>query len=88
MKIATFNINGVKARIETLSNWLQDSAPDVALLQEIKSVDEAFPREHFEDMGHRVFQQAAPAFVKGLGDSLVWPGLMRKLNRVNPGFDY
>ena len=54
MKIATFNINGVKARIETLSNWLQDSAPDVALLQEIKSVDEAFPREHFEDMGYRV----------------------------------
>ena len=49
MKIATFNINGVKARIETLCDWLDDSAPDVAILQEIKSVDEGFPREMIED---------------------------------------
>ena len=54
MKIATFNINGIKARIEALSDWLAASQPDVALLQEIKSVDEGFPREHFEDMGYRV----------------------------------
>ena len=54
MKIATFNINGVKARIEALSDWLGDFQPDVALLQEIKSVDEGFPREHFEDMGYVV----------------------------------
>ncbi|MCT4684450.1 MAG: exodeoxyribonuclease III [Roseicyclus sp.] len=54
MKIATFNINGIKARIEALSDWLGEFQPDVALLQEIKSVDEGFPREHFEDMGYRV----------------------------------
>jgi len=54
MKIATFNINGVKARIGALTDWLNESQPDVALLQEIKSVDEGFPREHFEDMGYRV----------------------------------
>ena len=54
MKIATFNINGVKARIGALTDWLDSSKPDVALLQEIKSVDENFPREHFEDMGYRV----------------------------------
>ena len=54
MRIATFNINGVKARIDALSNWLRDSQPDVALLQEIKSVDEAFPRQHFEDLGYTV----------------------------------
>ena len=54
MKIATFNINGVKARIETLTAWLKDSAPDVALLQEIKSVDENFPREVIEDIGYSV----------------------------------
>ena len=35
MKIATFNINGIKARMEALTNWLQDSEPDVAVLQEI-----------------------------------------------------
>ena len=54
MRIATFNINGVKARAEGVLEWLRDSAPDVALLQEIKSVDEAFPREPFEDLGYRI----------------------------------
>ncbi|WP_420859279.1 exodeoxyribonuclease III [Marivivens marinus] len=54
MKIATFNINGVKARIETVLRWLDESAPDVALLQEIKSVDENFPREVFEERGYNV----------------------------------
>ena len=54
MKVATFNINGVKARIDGLTTWLRESAPDVALLQEIKSVDEAFPREAIEDLGYNV----------------------------------
>ena len=54
MRIASFNINGVKARFETVTAWLADSAPDVAVLQEIKSVDEAFPREEFEDLGYSV----------------------------------
>ena len=54
MKIATFNVNGIKARIETVPAWLTASAPDVAVLQEIKSVDESFPREVFEDLGYRV----------------------------------
>ncbi len=54
MKLATFNINGVKARINALSDWLEERRPDVALLQEIKSVDEQFPNEHFEDMGYTV----------------------------------
>jgi exodeoxyribonuclease III len=54
MKIATFNINGIKARFEALTDWLREFRPDVALLQEIKSVDDGFPHEHFEDMGYRV----------------------------------
>lgn len=51
MKIATFNINGIKARIEALPAWLEEAEPDVVVLQEIKSVDENFPREVFEDLG-------------------------------------
>ncbi len=54
MKIASFNINGIKARIEALPVWLAEATPDVVVLQEIKSVDEGFPREIFEDMGYRV----------------------------------
>lgn len=54
MKLATFNINGIKARIEALPRWLEAAKPDAVALQEIKSVDETFPREIFEDMGYRV----------------------------------
>lgn len=54
MKIATFNINGIKARIGALTDWIDDAQPDVAVLQEIKSVDEGFPREVFEDKGYHV----------------------------------
>jgi exodeoxyribonuclease-3 len=53
MRIATYNINGVKARIETVLSWLDAEKPDLALLQEIKTVDEGFPREAFEDRGYR-----------------------------------
>ena len=52
MKIATWNINGVKARIENLCQWLKDSDPDIACLQEIKSVDEGFPRGEIEALGY------------------------------------
>jgi len=54
MKLATFNINGIKARIEALPAWLDAAKPDVVCLQEIKSVDDAFPREVFEALGYRV----------------------------------
>lgn len=54
MRIATFNINGVKARLPALTEWLEGTAADVVVLQEIKSVDEGFPREVFEDMGWSV----------------------------------
>lgn len=52
MKIATFNINGIKARADVLARWLDESAPDLAVLQEIKSVDENFPRALIEDRGY------------------------------------
>jgi exodeoxyribonuclease III len=54
MKITTWNINGVKARLETAVAYLKQEAPDVVCLQEIKSVDEGFPREAFQDLGYNV----------------------------------
>lgn len=62
MKIATFNINGIKARIEALPAWLDEAQPDVALLQEIKSVDEAFPAEVFEERGYNVATHGQKSF--------------------------
>jgi exodeoxyribonuclease III len=54
MKIATWNINGVKARIDSAVTWLKDAAPDVACFQEIKCTDEAFPADAFGALGYNV----------------------------------
>ncbi|NSX56389.1 exodeoxyribonuclease III [Parasulfitobacter algicola] len=62
MKIATFNINGIKARINALPEWLDEAQPDVVLLQEIKSVDDAFPRDVFEDRGYNVETHGQKSF--------------------------
>jgi exodeoxyribonuclease-3 len=62
MKIATFNINGIKARIEAVSAWLSKAQPDVAVLQEIKCTDANFPSGHFEDMGYTVTVHGQKSF--------------------------
>jgi exodeoxyribonuclease-3 len=62
LKIATFNINGIKARIAALPAWLEEADPDVVLLQEIKSIDANFPRELFEDMGYQVETHGQKSF--------------------------
>lgn len=62
MKIATFNINGIKARSEALPRWLDEANPDVVLLQEIKSVDNNFPRDLFESRGYNVETHGQKSF--------------------------
>ncbi|MBT8456013.1 MAG: exodeoxyribonuclease III [Rhodobacteraceae bacterium] len=62
MKIATFNINGIKARAQALSDWLDEAQPDVAVLQEIKSMDESFPRELIEDKGYNLETHGQKSF--------------------------
>jgi exodeoxyribonuclease III len=54
MRIATWNVNSVNARLPTVLAWLEAAAPDVACFQEIKCVDEKFPREPFEALGYNV----------------------------------
>ena len=50
--------------------------------------DQAELIEGSEAMGNRVYEQGSPAFVPGMGDNLVWPGLMRKLERTLPGWTH
>jgi exodeoxyribonuclease-3 len=54
MRIATWNVNSVKQRIENLTAWLAERSPDIVCLQETKCVDEAFPRQPFEGLGYNV----------------------------------
>ena len=53
MRIATFNVNGVNARLPRLLEWLSVRQPDVACLQEIKTSDASFPLEKLEAAGYR-----------------------------------
>ena len=62
MKIASFNINGIKARLPALLDWLKEANPDVALLQELKSMDETFPREPIEELGYQLETHGQKSF--------------------------
>jgi exodeoxyribonuclease-3 len=62
VKIASFNINGVKARIGALLQWLDEARPDVAVLQELKSVDEGFPAEPVEALGYNIATHGQKGF--------------------------
>ena len=54
MRIATWNVNSVRQRLESLQAWLKEREPDIVCLQEIKCQDDAFPREPLEAMGYNV----------------------------------
>lgn len=84
MKIATWNINGVKARIENLCQWLKDSSPDIVCLQEIKSVDEGFPRLEIEALGYHVETHGQKGFN---GVALLSKVKPDEVNRGLPGDD-
>ena len=62
MKIATWNINGIKARHDNLIAWLKEASPDIACLQEIKSIDENFPRGEIEALGYNLETHGQKSF--------------------------
>ena len=62
MRIATFNINGIKARLPRLIEWLEETRPTVACLQEIKAMDEGFPAEDFEKIGYHAIWHGQKSF--------------------------
>jgi len=62
MIVASFNINGIKARLGALLAWLEEAAPDVVVLQEIKSQDETFPRMEIEALGYHLETHGQKSF--------------------------
>ncbi len=54
MKIATWNVNSIKARLDNALAWLKEATPDIVCLQELKCEDHAFPAQAFEDLGYNV----------------------------------
>jgi exodeoxyribonuclease-3 len=54
MKLATWNVNSLRARLPRVTAWLAANAPDVACLQETKVEDDAFPRAELEGLGYEI----------------------------------
>ena len=52
MKISSWNVNSVRARIKNINDYIKDSSPDVLLLQEIKTQNENFPNDEFKKLGY------------------------------------
>lgn len=52
MKLATYNINGINGRLDVLLRWLDEAAPDVVCLQELKASDDRFPQQEIENAGY------------------------------------
>ena len=62
MRIATWNVNSIRQRMDNLQAWLKERAPDIVCLQEIKCTDDAFPREPFEALGYNVAVHGQKSF--------------------------
>lgn len=62
MRIATWNVNGIRARLGPVTDWLRDRAPDIALLQEIKTQDDGFPREAIAALGYEIHTHGQKGF--------------------------
>ena len=62
MRIASFNINGIKARLPRLLEWLEETRPTIACLQEIKCIDENFPAGELEKIGYRAIWYGQKSF--------------------------
>lgn len=83
MKIATYNINGMNARQPVLLRWLEQTQPDVACLQELKSPQERFPQEELRALGYEAIWHGQKSW-NGVA-ILAKSGLPMELQRGLPG---
>jgi exodeoxyribonuclease III len=62
VKIATWNVNSLRVRLEHVTQWLKTHQPDVLALQEIKLRNEGFPTQHFADLGYQALVNGQPTY--------------------------
>ena len=91
MRIATWNVNSIRQRMENLLAWLAERAPDIVCLQEIKCTDDAFPREPLEALGYNLAVHGQKTFngvalLSKLPFDEVAPGLIGDDNDVQARF--
>lgn len=84
MKIASWNVNSVGARLPRVTEWFAEARPDVCVLQEIKCVDEKFPREAFEELGYNALVYGQKSYN---GVAMLSKHPLDDVTRGLPGFE-
>lgn len=85
MKIATYNVNSVNARLPILLRWLGETQPDVVCLQELKAVQENFPIQAINDIGYNAIWQGQKSWN---GVAILSKGYeVQEVRRALPGDD-
>ncbi len=72
LRIATWNVNSIKTRLDAACDWIKRAAPDVVCLQEIKCETQSFPAQAFEDLGYNVVAHGQKSY-NGVALLSKWP---------------
>jgi len=83
MKIATYNVNSINARLPVLLRWLTETSPDIVCLQELKAPDEKFPEQALKDAGYNAIWHGQKSY-NGVG-ILAKNAEIKELRRGLPG---
>lgn len=85
MKIATYNVNGVNGRLPVLLRWLEEKAPDIVCLQELKAPQEKFPEKAIADAGYNAIWHGQKSWN---GVAILSKGYdIKEIGKVLPGDD-
>lgn len=82
MKIATYNVNSINARLPVLLKWLKEDQPDVACLQELKAIDENFPLEAIKEAGYNAIWKGQKSWN---GVAILSKHEIKEISRELPG---
>ena len=84
LKIASFNVNSIKTRLQNVINWIDQSEIDIILMQETKTVDEKFPFKDFNEIGFDVIASGQKSYN---GVAIASKFKINEINRILPFYD-
>ncbi len=82
MKIVTWNVNSIRARIDNIKEYLKSSSPDIALLQEIKTEERSYPLDEIDNLGYISYVNGQKSYN---GVSILSKKKLSKINKILPG---
>jgi len=82
MKITTWNVNSIRARIDNIKKYLKSSSPDIALFQEIKTEERSYPFDEIDKLGYKSYVNGQKSYN---GVSILSKKKLNKINKILPG---